>query len=212
MASEVLESPYRARVSENALRLLYLHARSSFGPLVGPEAEASGSSDHTVKIWEAESGRAQATLEGHTNLVNSVVWHPSGTRLASGSDDQTVKIWEAESGQLLDTLTGHEDWVQEVSWHANGDRLAVATLSGSLYLWDLSGPEPLCLARLYEASPVTGLVVTHDGFVDGPQSALDNVRFADGWALYDLDDVPERHSPERVREVLAWKGTKEDES
>jgi hypothetical protein len=29
-----------------------------------------------------------------------------------------------------------------------------------------------------------------------------NVRFADGWALYDLDDVPERHSPERVRAVL----------
>jgi len=28
-------------------------------------------------------------------------------------------------------------------------------------------------------------------------------RFADGWALYDLDDLPERHAPERVRAALA---------
>ncbi len=90
--------------------------------------------------------------------------------------------------QLLDDLTAEPS--------ADGVASLVASRAGIVHLWDLSETEPRCLARLYEASPVTGLVVTHDGYVDGPQKALDNVRFADGWALYDLDDLPERHSPD----------------
>ncbi len=113
-------------------------------------------------------------------------------------------IWDAGSGRSLNTLAGHEGSLSQATWHLDGNHVAVAIRAGIVYLWDLTGAEPLCLARFYEASPVTGLVVTHDGYVDGPQKALDNVRFADGWALYDLDDVPERHSPERVREVLAF--------
>ncbi len=35
-AGKVLESPYQPGVSENALLLLYFHARASLGPLVGP--------------------------------------------------------------------------------------------------------------------------------------------------------------------------------
>ncbi len=169
----------------------------------GGNRVASSSDDQTVKIWDASSGLAEATLEGHAHGVSSVAWDPSGCRVASGSSDQTVKLWDAASGRLLQTLTAHESYIRQVAWHPGGDYLAAATLAGILYLWDLTGDEPLRLARLYEATPVTGLVVTHDGFVDGPRQALDNVRFADGWALYDLDDLPERHWPERVREVLS---------
>ena len=128
-----------------------------------------------------------------------MAWDPEGKRLASGSYDSTVKIWQARSGRLLATL--FTAWAARgLSWDAAG-RLAVATVSGIVEIWDVSG-EPRRLARLYEAPPVTGLVVTEDGWVDGPPAALRNVRFADGWALYDLDDVPERHSPERVRAAL----------
>ena len=110
-----------------------------------------------------------------------------------------MKIWEAVSGRLLATLFGA--WgARGLSWDTAG-RLAVATLAGIVEIWDVSGA-PRRLARLYEASPVTGLVVTEDGYVHGPPEALRNVRFADGWALYDLDDLPERHSPERVRAAL----------
>jgi len=67
-------------------------------------------------------------------------------------------------------------------------------------LWDLSGTKPRRMARFVTALP--GLVVTDDGYVDGPAPALEAVRFADGWALYDLEDLPERHDPERVRAAL----------
>ncbi|MCP4663670.1 MAG: hypothetical protein GY856_50440, partial [bacterium] len=43
LVAEVLEKPYRPRVSENALLLLYFHCRARLGPLVGPEAEGGES-------------------------------------------------------------------------------------------------------------------------------------------------------------------------
>ena len=53
----------------------------------------SGSSDKTVKIWNANTGECLQTLEGHTEWVRSVAYSPDGTRIVSGSGDSTVKIW-----------------------------------------------------------------------------------------------------------------------
>ncbi|MCP4664618.1 MAG: hypothetical protein GY856_55250 [bacterium] len=93
-----------------------------------------------------------------------------------------------------------------LAWIADGSRLAVATAAGVSEVWDLTGPEPRRLVRLYEAPPVAGLAVTEDGYVDGPEQALAHVRFVDGWAVYDLGDLPDRHSPDRVREALRRPG------
>ena len=43
-----------------------------------------GSFDETVKLWNVATGNVIATLEGHTDRVNSVAFSPDGTTLASG--------------------------------------------------------------------------------------------------------------------------------
>ena len=60
---------------------------------------ASGSADHTVKLWEPASGKLLRTLEGHKSSVLSVAFDPAGRTLAGGSDDKTVKLWEPASGK-----------------------------------------------------------------------------------------------------------------
>ncbi|UJB72061.1 hypothetical protein HRE53_17200 [Acaryochloris sp. 'Moss Beach'] len=45
---------------------------------------ASGSSDRTVKLWNAETGVCYATLEGHHSLISSVAFHPHLPILVSG--------------------------------------------------------------------------------------------------------------------------------
>ena len=44
----------------------------------------SGSSDNTVRVWDASSGEEVKKLVGHTSSVYSIV---------SGSDDKTVHVW-----------------------------------------------------------------------------------------------------------------------
>ena len=60
---------------------------------------ASGSSDQTVKVWDAATGQETLTLKGHTSVVASVAFSPDGKRIVSGSGDQTLKVWDASSGQ-----------------------------------------------------------------------------------------------------------------
>ena len=56
----------------------------------------SGSDDHTLRIWDAQSGTAVGEpLEGHTGSVSSVAFS-SDRKHVSGSEDHTVQIWKAD--------------------------------------------------------------------------------------------------------------------
>ena len=58
---------------------------------------ASASRDNTIRLWDVATGSCTATLNGHTDDVNSVSFSPDGSRLASASDDRTVRLWDAIS-------------------------------------------------------------------------------------------------------------------
>jgi WD40 repeat protein len=57
---------------------------------------ASCGSDQTVRLWDAATGEARATLKGHEDAVLSVAFSLDGTTLASGGLDHTVRLWDAE--------------------------------------------------------------------------------------------------------------------
>jgi len=97
---------------------------------------ASGSSDNTVRIWDAQSGQLLHTLEGHGAFVNGASWSNDGQRIASGSWDKTVRIWDAPSGQLLRTLEGHANAVNCVSWSNDGQRIASGSYDYTVRIWD----------------------------------------------------------------------------
>src|SRR5207249_4350149 len=60
---------------------------------------ASGSEGGDVRLWDVHTGQQLLSLEGHTQPVQSVAFHPNGTLLASGSDDETVRLWAVDNGQ-----------------------------------------------------------------------------------------------------------------
>ena len=62
---------------------------------------ASGSSDKTVKIWNASSGELQSTLTGHSDDVTQLEFRDPNT-LVSVSSDGTTCLWAwswVEKGQ-----------------------------------------------------------------------------------------------------------------
>ncbi|NEP55127.1 MAG: WD40 repeat domain-containing protein, partial [Moorea sp. SIO3C2] len=64
----------------------------------------SASNDHTLKVWDLDSGTELFTLIGHTNRVNSVAIMPDGQQALSASSDGTLKIWDLKQGKLLQDL------------------------------------------------------------------------------------------------------------
>jgi WD40 repeat protein/serine/threonine protein kinase len=98
---------------------------------------ASGSHDHTIKLWDAATGRQLATLRGHTGLVRAVSWSPDGRRLASaGYGDRTVRVWDADTGRELATLGWHTWNAKAVSWAPDGHRLVSVDSADWIRLWD----------------------------------------------------------------------------
>ncbi|KAJ5741107.1 G-protein beta WD- 40 repeats containing protein [Penicillium malachiteum] len=80
----------------------------------------SGSSDRTVKLWDATTGELQSTLSSHSSSVITVVFSPGGEYIASGSYDETIKLWDPMTGGLKKTLVGHKDWVNTLAFSPDG--------------------------------------------------------------------------------------------
>ena len=69
----------------------------------------SGSSDKTLRVWDAETGACLMTSQGHSGPIAACAYSPDGRRIISGSEDKTLRVWDAKAGACLNTLTGHSD-------------------------------------------------------------------------------------------------------
>nr|XP_045090465.1 uncharacterized protein LOC109776407 [Aegilops tauschii subsp. strangulata] len=56
-----------------------------------------GSSDGVAKVWDELLDTCVGTLEGHTNRLTALCWHPKHEVLVTGSLDGTVQIWKQTS-------------------------------------------------------------------------------------------------------------------
>nr|CAL30216.1 HET-D [Podospora anserina] len=97
---------------------------------------ASGSDDHTIKIWEAATGSCTQTLEGHGGWVLSVAFSPDSKWVASGSADSTIKIWEAATGSCTQTLEGHGGWVNSVAFSPDSKWVASGSDDHTIKIWE----------------------------------------------------------------------------
>ena len=98
----------------------------------------SGSWDHTIRVWDAQSGNViLGPLEGHSSSVCSVAFSPDGKQIVSGSSDHTIQVWDAQSGNvILSPLEGHSSSVQSVSFSPDGKQIVSGSSDHTIRVWD----------------------------------------------------------------------------
>ncbi|XP_073437656.1 WD repeat-containing protein 86 [Dendrobates tinctorius] len=68
----------------------------------------TGSTDCTVKIWEAFSGCCYQTLRGHLGAILCIVLDTPNSELFSGSTDYTIRRWNMVTGDQLKVFRDHQ--------------------------------------------------------------------------------------------------------
>lgn len=105
-----------------------------FSP-TNPFLLASGSYDHTIKLWDLEKDSSLIhTFEGHTTPVSNITFNPTGTHLVSTSImDNTTRIWNITTKQCIQILP-----IEEYPWRVkflNNTTFACATCANAIYFW-----------------------------------------------------------------------------
>uniref|UniRef100_A0A8C4WYC4 F-box/WD repeat-containing protein 7 n=1 Tax=Eptatretus burgeri TaxID=7764 RepID=A0A8C4WYC4_EPTBU len=114
------------------LRTLVGHTGGVWSSQMRGNTIVSGSTDRTLKVWNADTGQCVYTLYGHTSTVRCM--HLHSNRVVSGSRDATLRVWDIETGLCLHVLMGHVAAVRCVQF--DGRRVVSGAYDYTVKVWD----------------------------------------------------------------------------
>ena len=184
---------------------------------------ASGSGDHTTRLWQATGAPTQrglrrigspilpgiqgpvstgvslqtlAVLKGHTSGVNSLVFSPDGMRLVSGSSDNTIRVWEVLTGHIVAGLSRMIPAVKSLAFSPDGETLASGSSAGVIKLWRVSDGALIPTQARHAGEDANSVAFSPDGTMLASGSSDNTVRL---WRIAECErGIEECGVPVRV--------------
>jgi WD40 repeat protein len=122
----------------NAMELVVLGGDGRCVALSADGMTLAQGGDGTVLIWDLDTKKVQATLKGHSWLVDSVAFSPDGRTLASGDATGTIKLWSTANGEERTTLKVHSGGIGSLLFTRDGNTLISTSQDNTINLWDLT--------------------------------------------------------------------------
>eukprot|EP01126_Amoeba_proteus_P048358 TRINITY_DN5586_c0_g2_i4.p1 TRINITY_DN5586_c0_g2~~TRINITY_DN5586_c0_g2_i4.p1 ORF type:complete len:481 (-),score=152.33 TRINITY_DN5586_c0_g2_i4:132-1574(-) len=109
---------------------------------------ATGSFDHTVRLWDLSSGCCKSLLYAHDDVVVSAQFDGNGAHLVTAGFDGVVRIWEVKTRKLIKCLpvTSPDIPVCFANWSPNSKFILVGSFDGT---WKLLDAEKVAIVRTY---------------------------------------------------------------
>ncbi len=108
------------------------------------ERVVSGSSDGTLRVWNAATGKTVRTIDADKLGVFSITVSPDAKRIAAGGKAGTVREFETRTGKPIHERTGHRGWVRGLHYTSDGGRLLSCADDGAIRVWAEDQDEPVC--------------------------------------------------------------------
>jgi len=117
---------------------LLAHQDSVWTAAFSPDGKriVTASWDNTGRVWDAETGREIASLNGHQGYVWTAAFSPDGKRIVTASWDKTARVWDAETGREIASLNGHQSSVWTAAFSPDGKRIVTASEDKTGRVWD----------------------------------------------------------------------------
>ena len=130
------------------------HKRSINDIIIHQNTLISSSDDHTIKIWNLETGECIKTLIGHSLWVRNMLIFQN--KLISCASDKTIKICDLNSFECIKTLKGHKEGIRNILMYEN--HLISCSNDTTIKIWDITTAVSIKTLKGHQNCVITMLI------------------------------------------------------